>query len=243
MNATRRHAIGTAVAILCGVLWGLAAPAHAQSGKIGTVLGVPVADLENFRRANTTIGSDVFGGAVPANEVTVLHLSTVARAPINSAVATVSITQVGSGLKAWRVYFPQNGDGSISPLYRYINANDVFTNPRVVRGPSGTFVVQMDVRQESTGNFDLEGVRFMLLPIHTVGRIETENPNANLQVVHTQQTSNGFASFMIQLVAIDTDHARELKLPSDLTTSIQALNSNTAITTGNLAEVTVVEVR
>lgn len=242
-RSNRRRAIGMVAATLCGAVWALCAPVSAHADTIGTVLGVPLTELEAFRRANTAIGTDAFGGTVPANEVSVLHVSSVARAPINSAVATVSITQVGSGLKAWRVYFPRELDGTISPLYRYINANDVFTNPRTVRAGGGSLAVQMDVRQEHPGNFDLEGVRFMLLPIHAYARIQTENPNARIHVVHTQQTSNGFTSFMVQLVAVDIDHARELKIPKEMTATIQLLNSNLALTTGNLAEVNVVEVR
>src|SRR5688500_2727234 len=134
---------------LCGVLCASTA-AQAQPLRIGTVLGVPVNQLEAFRRANTSIGRGVGGDLVVPNEVTVLHLSAVAGEPIHTAIATVSITRSDNGQKAWRVFFPQNPDGSISPLYRLINAGDIFTNPRNLVTSAGA-VLQMDVRQPDTG--------------------------------------------------------------------------------------------
>jgi len=230
------------VLTVCGALWGAVAPAYAASGKIGTVLGIPLSELEAFRRANTIIGSGFYGERVPANDVAVLHISAVAGAPINQAVATVSITQQGSELKAWRVYFPERTDNAISPLYQYINARDVFTNPRSLITNVGR-VVQMDVRQENTGSFELDSVRFLLLPASAYGTLAVENPNARFQVVHSQVMTSNFGPFWTQLVAIDLDHARELMVPSSMTSMIQALNSNLNIGPGNLAGLSLAEVR
>jgi hypothetical protein len=210
--------------------------AHAQPLRIGTVLGVPLNQLDAFRRANTTIGSGVAGDGVPANDVTVLHLSAVAGAPINSAIATVSITRSDNGQKAWRVFFPQNADGSISPLYRLINPGDFFTNPRNLITTAGP-VLQMDVRQADTGSFDLDGVRFLLLPSFAYAGLQTENPNVRFQVVHTQQMTNNFGAFSVQLVAIDFAHAQELMVPSSMIGTVRALNSNLRTISGTLAEV------
>lgn len=246
MNATRYPARSRAgwmtVLTLCGALCAAATPAQAESLRIGTVLGIPVTELEAFRRANTIIGTGFFGERVPANDVVVLHISAVAGAPINSAVATVSITQQGTNQKAWRVYFPQRADNSISPLYQYINARDVFTNPRSLITNVGG-VLQMDVRQENTGNFDVEGVRFMLLPTSAYGTLAVENPSARFEVVHTQVMTSNFGPFLTQLVAIDLDSAQGLKIPISMTGTIQALNSNLSIGPGNLAGLALAEVR
>jgi hypothetical protein len=236
MNAKRRSnrsgAGWIAALTLCGALWSAAAPAQAQSGKIGTVLGVPLSDLESFRLANSVRGVDSFGQAVQPNDVTVLHISSDAGSPINGAVATVSITRQGTGLKAWRVYFPQSAGGGISPLYQYINAGDSFTNPRVVGG-----VVQMDVRQPNTGDFTVEDARFMLIPIHRVISLERENPGVQFAVVHAQQMASNFGPLGVQLIAVEESSAARLKLPSDLTSTLQALNSNINVGPGNLAQV------
>jgi hypothetical protein len=224
------------VLTLCGALCSAATPAQAESLKIGTVLGIPLSELEAFRRANTTIGSGFYGERVPANDVAVLHISAAAGAPINGAVATVSITQQDSDLKAWRVYFPSSGDNSISPLYQYINARDSFTNPRSLITNVGG-VLQMDVRQENPGSFDLDSVRFLLLPRSAYGSLQTENPRARFAVVHEQVMTNNFGPFWAQVVAIDLDHTQRLKIPSSLTGAIQALNSNLSIGPGNLAQV------
>lgn len=226
-----------ALLALCVACWAAAAaPAAAQTLRIGTVLGIPYSELEGFRRANTTIGSGFFGERVPPNDVTILHLSRWAGAPINSAIATVSITRRDNGQKAWRVYFPLDAGGAISPLYRFINANDVFTNPRMLITNVGA-VMQLDVRQESPGDFALEGMRFMLLPMHAYAHIQLENPSVRLTVVHTQQMSTGFGAFPVQLVALDAEQAENLKIPESMTSTIQALNTNLQIGPGNLAQV------
>jgi hypothetical protein len=217
-----------------GSLWGLTAPGHTQGLplKIGTVLGVPLNDLERFQQANATTGVDSFGQAVPPNEVTLLHVSPVASAPFNTAIATVSVTSTGpnSGSKAWRVYFPNNGDGTISPLYQQINADDVFTNPRVIGDPS-TGVVMMDVRQSDTGDFELDAMRFLLVRASDVPLLELENPAAQIVNVHLQQTAVSSQSAsdetqLVQLVGIDAAHASELMIPDELASEILALNTN-----------------
>jgi hypothetical protein len=237
MNGTRRSnrsAAGWIAALtLCGALGSAGTPAQAQTGRIGTVLGVPLNKLDDFRRANHSTGTDGYGHPVSPNDVIVLHVSPEVGAPINSAVATVSISQQGTSLKAWRVYFPQEADGSISPLYRYINPGDSFTNPRVLNGG----VVQLDVRQPNTGDFSVEDVRFILIPIHRIFGLVRENPKARFGIVHAQQLANTFG---VQLIAIDERSAARLRLPkppSDLTASILALNTNISVGPRNLARV------
>jgi hypothetical protein len=223
------------VLTLCGALWGAAASAFADT-RIGTVLGVPLAELDSFRRANTTTGSGFYGETVPPNSVSVLHVSSLAGAPINGAVATVSINRVDTGDKAWRVYFPRREDGTISPLYQYINAGDAFTNPRSLITGAGA-VIQMDVRQESAGDFFIDGVRFLLLPESFWSNLEIENPNASFTIVHRQLMTSNFGAFWVQLVAIDAEHARELKVPKGMESTVEMLNSNLTIGYGNLAQV------
>lgn len=223
----RRWGYWMALVTLCGTSLSLTTTAQAQNGRIGTVLGVPLNKLEDFRRANNSTGADAFGNLVQPNDVAVLHVSRQAGSPINSAIATVSITQRGTGLKAWRVYFPQETDGNISSLYRYINAGDSFTNPRVM-GNGG--VVQMDVRQPNTGDFFVEDMRFMLIPLNSVGAIDM-----NLQMVHAQRMPNNFGAFWVHLIAIGESRATELTIPTDMAGIIQTLNSNINVGPGNLA--------
>jgi hypothetical protein len=214
--------------------WGLAATAQAQTLKIGAVLGVPANDLEAFRRANDRSGVDLFGQLVPANDVTVLHIA--AGGLVGPTIATVSITERGSRAKAWRVFFPLREDGTISPLYQHINGSDLFSNPRIL-GSGNPPVAQMDLRQADTGDLDLEQTRFMLIPVSTFHRLEAENPRAKMSVVHVQRMGISPWDRWVLLVAIDAEHARELKLPGDLATAIQALNSNLSLGPGNLAAI------
>jgi len=218
---------------LCGMVCGLAATAHAQPMRIGTVLGVPVEDLTAFRLANDTAGSDIYGQRVPPNDVTLLHVSP-GSGLTGPTIATVSITQRGSGLKAWRVFFPLQSDGTISPLYQQINGRDVFTNAQIIRGSNGA-VAQVDVRQEHTGNFELDQMRFLLLPANTFYRLEAENPRANLVTVHLQRMPYNSWGTWVQLVAIDSESARELKIPEDMISQIRVLNSNVIVGSGTLA--------
>lgn len=216
---------------LCGALWGLAATAHAQQPRMGTVLGIPLYDLENFRQANNATGVDDFRQLVPSNDVTLLHVSSVAGPPFNTAIASVSITRRGpeSGLRAWRVYFPLRQDGTISPIYQQINAADHFSNPRIIAF-GDTAVMQMDVRQNDTGNPDLERTRFMLIPANSVPLLEMENPGTRFTIVHLQRTALGAREMWVQLVAIDREASSDLKIPSDtLAREIQALNTNVSI--------------
>lgn len=233
--SARARAGWMTVLTLCGVLCATTV-AQAQPLKIGTVLGVPVSELDSFRRANTTIGKGIAGDLVPANDVTVLHISSVAGEPIHSAIATVSITRSDNGQKAWRVFFPQNLDGSVSSSYRLINAGDVFTNPVHLVTRAGA-VVQMDVRQAPTEEIDMERVRFLLLPSFAYATLQNDNPKARITVLHTQQMTNNFGAFAVQLVAVDLDHARQLKIPSSLGGTIRALNTNLQPLGGSLAEV------
>jgi hypothetical protein len=240
----RRWGYWMALVAFGGACVSLTSVAQAQNGRIGTVLGVPFNKLEAFRLANETTGTDGFGHPIPPNDVAVLHLSTDAGSPINSAVATVSITQKGSGLKVSQVFFPPEADGGISPLYQFINAKDSFTNPRILSNG----VVQMDVRQTSPGTFLVEDVRFMLIPLDSISQLDTENRAAinrlvnagrtpRLESVHAQQMANSFGSFWVHLIAVDEELASELKIPGGLTSTVKALNSNISVGPGNLAQV------
>jgi hypothetical protein len=223
------------MAAVCGIVCSLAASAQART--IGTVLGVPADDLLNFRQANTTTGADLYGQTVPPNDVTVLHI-TPGSGMLGPAIVTVSITQRGSGLKAWRVFFPVRADGTISPNYQLINSGDVFTNPRFLRTGNGG-VMQMDVRQEYPGNMDLDQTRFLLLPVNSLYWLQTENPKARIEPVHLQRMPYGWGTW-VQLVAIDAQSARELKIPKTPATllgEISVLNSNVTVGFGNLASV------
>lgn len=237
MNVNRRsnrtHAHWMTLVTLGSMLCGLTATAGAQGSapKIGTVLGVPLDDLNDFRRANATTGVDGSRQSVPSNEVTVLHISNAA-ASINGPVATVSITTNGPlrGNKAWRVYFPMTGNGTISPLYQEINGNDIFRNPRII-GTGSEAVVMMDVYQPNTGDFSLDSMRFLLVPANQVSRLERENPKAKLVNVHLQRMAIGSRlardeSRWAQLVGISAESAREFKIPADLASEILSLNSN-----------------
>jgi hypothetical protein len=223
---------------LCGASLSLTTTAQAQNGRIGTVLGVRLGELPSFRLANSVRGVDAFGNVVQPNDVTVLHVSAVAGAPINSAIATVSVTQRFTGLKAWRVYFPRVGNG-ISPYYQYINGGDSFTNPRFFNNVG---VVQVDVRQPNTGSFLVENARFLLIPIHRIISLQRENPGATFEVVHAQRMASSFGSFWVQLVAVDESTATRLRVPTDLAVAIRVLNSNISVGPGNLASGTAIAV-
>lgn len=214
---------------LCSIVLGLGAAAQADSLQIGTVLGIPVGAVQSFRLANQTMGLDIYGGRVPPNDVTVLHICP-GSGLLGPNIATVSITQKGSGLKAWRVYFPLQSDGTLSPIYQQINGGDVFTNPRVLRAGSGG-VVQVDVRQADTGNFELDRARFMLIPTSTLYRLQAENPKATLVPVHLQRMPYNSWGTWVQLVAVDLNSARGLKIPEEMIVQIRVLNSNVTVGT------------
>lgn len=237
MNAercpSRARVHGLIAVTLCTMLGGLAASARADSIKVGTVLAVPLNELENFRLANSRTGRDFSGSLVPANDVTVLHVAP-GGGPFNTSIVTVSLTQKGSGLKSWRVFFPIRADSTISPLYQQMNARDSFSNVRIINNGIST-VAQVDVRQKDTGNVELENTRFMLLPLNAVFRLAVENPTARLSPVHVQYITIGSRSMWTELVGIDAGHARELKIPKEMTAEVEVLNSNITITPGNLA--------
>jgi hypothetical protein len=212
---------------------GLAATAHAQPNKIGTVLGIPADALSSFRIANQMTGTDGYGHPVPPNEVTLLHVSP-GSGLTGPTIATVSITQQGSGLKAWRVYFPLQSDGTLSPLYQQINGRDVFTNPRFLRVGAGG-VVQMDVRQDYPGDMDLEQTRFLLLPMNTLYLLEAANPKATLTPVHLQRMPYNAWGTWVLLVAVDAENARQLKIPEEMISQLRVLNSNVIVGSGTLA--------
>jgi hypothetical protein len=227
--------------LLCAALWQLTATAYAQFPKIGTVLGVPLADLDNFRRANTATGVDPLGQRVPPNDVTLLHVSPEAGPPFNTAIATVSVTSSVTGETTWRVFFPLRGDGTLSPLYEQINASELFANPRIIHTDTMD-VVQMDVYQRDlvrgdTSGLNLEAIRYLLVPDAGMDRLQTENPLAQITSVHLQRMPLGSQLLWVRLVAIDLRSASRLVLPGDLASTILALNSNVTLTSGNRASV------
>lgn len=225
---------GMIAVTLCTMLGGLAAlPAHADASGVGTVLAVPLNELENFRLANSRPGTDPFGNLIPANDVAVLHVAP-GGGPFDTSIVTVSLTQRGSELKSWRVFFPVRPDGTISPLYQQINVRDAFSNAQIIHNGVAT-VAKMDVRQQDTGNLQLDATRFVLLPVNSVYRLEAENPRATLTTIHVHRITIGSRSMWVELVGVDAEHARELKIPKNMTAEVQLLNSNITITPGNLA--------
>jgi hypothetical protein len=224
------------LATLCGLFCALTPAAHAQPARIGTVLGIPISDLESFRLANAASGVNSLCEVQRPNEITVLHVSPAAGSPLNTVIATVSITTADSGQKAWRVCFPMHGGGTISPLYNQINANDFFLNPRILDG-GNMAAVQVDVRQSSIRELELERARFLLVPATAVRRLESENPAARIAPLHLQRMAVGSQLLWVQLVAIDGASANELRLPSDLASEIQALNTNLTVTSGGVVKV------
>jgi hypothetical protein len=212
----------------------LTAAAHAQQTQTGTILGVPIAELERFRLANATEGVDSFGQPLLPNDVTVLHVSAAAGSPFNTEIATVSVTTRAGAQKAWRISFPLSGDGLISPLYAQINANDFFVQPRVIGSGHGA-ALQVDVRQNRTGSLPLESLRFLLVPADAVDRLASGNPRARLTTLHLQRSAVGSRLLWVQL--IDAEGASQFMIPGDLASDIQALNTNLTVTSGNLVRV------
>jgi hypothetical protein len=210
------------LATLCGALCALTTAAHANGAKVGTVLGIPTSEVENFRLANASTGVDSLGQRVPANAVTVLHES--------SGIATVSITSKLTGQKAWRVFFPASPGGTVSSVYQEINPNDFFTNPRVISGN----VVQMDVRQKDTGDVDLDSNRFLLVPANAgVYALQSANPRLKISRIHYQWMGMG-----VELVGIDRSTG-SINVPvGELARQLQALNSNISVDFGHEDDLT-----
>jgi hypothetical protein len=242
----RTRANWMTVVTLGGMLWGLAAPLHAQEQKIGTVLGVPLAELDRFEEANASPGLDRSGRLVPSNTVRILHVSPVAGSPFNTAIATVSVTLTEGGAKAQQVYFPLQANGGISPLYAQINAYDSFLNAEIVT-LGGRAVLQVDVHQDDPRNLDLSRTRFILVPADRVGSLEVTNPSVKFTSVHRQRISLGDNLLWVDLVAIDEGDASNILIPSvDLADAMLALNSNIVVqnsTGSSFYQVTTVAVR
>jgi hypothetical protein len=226
-HRTRAHWM--ALATLCGALWGPTPSAHGQNDRIGTVLGVPAADLDRFEEVNASPGVDRLGRLLLPNTVRLLHLSPRAGDPFGTEIATVSITVQGSGEKATSVYFPLDTNGGLSPLYMQINASDSFLNPTIVRAGNRA-ALRVAISQSDLPDLDLGRTHFLLVPADRVGSLEVTNPSVKFTGVHLQRTAIDGGPLWVELVAIDESNTSAIKIPSaDLAQAIMALNSNVVV--------------
>jgi hypothetical protein len=208
---------------LCGSLGSLTAVVHAQ--EIGTIVGVPVSELARFEQVNA-FPSRTGSLSLPALNLRLLHTSATLAAPFDTAIATVSLTLPTTGDPARQVSFPLTASNDISPLFRLINAWDVYSSPRIV-GTGNEAALQVDVSQPEVGKLLVSRNRFLLVPIERVGSLEATNSGAKLQSLHRQQASLGGHLIWVELVATE---AGTLSVPTtDLVNAILALNSNVEI--------------
>jgi hypothetical protein len=208
-----------------------AASAHAAEQAIGTVMGVPMWELESFIRANATPRVGPFGRTEPANDVRVLHVAP----EFNSAIATVALTQRGTSQPAASVYFPTFGNGTMARLYRQINAEDQWSFPQLI-GEGYTAVMKVTVQQPYTGSFVPGKTRFMLIPADALSEIVAANLPGRIRPVHRQRAHIGGGDMAVALVAIDpsgllasdtvTIRVPGQVYPVDLSRTIRSLNSN-----------------
>lgn len=236
---------------LCGALLGVGASAQAQERPIGTVVGVPMWELDAFLRANAVPGSEPRGGLLPANDVTVLHIAP----EFNSAIATVAVTRRGTGEAASSVYFPTFGNGEMSRIYRQINAEDDWSFPRLF-GEGFTAVVKVNMTQSPTGTYTPGRTRFVILPTEYLNEIVASNPVGKIRIVHRQRAQIGGGNRAVVLAAIDgssllASGAATVQVPTvsygqDLARLIRGLNSNVELqgldTTGS-GRATTIEVK
>lgn len=233
MNATRRpdrsRSRWLMVAALCGSLLGLAASAHAAEQSIGTVVGVPMWELDSFVRANAAPG-----GNRAANDVRVLHVAP----EFNSAIATVAVTQRGTGRAAEAVYFPTFGNGTMARLYRQINADDAWSFPQLL-GEGYSALVKVNVEQSYSGSYVPGKTRFMMVPWDALDEIVAANPPGQIRWVHRQRAHIGGGDIAVALMAIDpsgllatdtvTVRVPGQVYPLDLARTIRSLNANVTL--------------
>jgi hypothetical protein len=236
---------------LCGALLCAAPAARAAEEPIGTVVGVPMRELDAFLRVNAVPGTDERGNPLPANNATVLHVAP----EFNAAIATVALTRQDTGEPATSIYFPTFGNDTMSRLYRRSNAFDDWSFPRLI-GEGFTAIVTVDVLQPSTGSWTPGTTKFLLVPWANVSEILAANPARRLRVVHQQRSQIGGGDRHVALMAVDragllaSDGAAvqipARHYPADLGRLIRSLNRNVTLLgddiTGSLGETTI-EVR
>jgi hypothetical protein len=180
------------LATVCGVLCGLTISAFAAEQPIGTVVGIPAFDLDNFVRANTTPPS-----GEPANTVTVLNNSPEFATP----TFTVAVTQSSTGQPATTIYLPSYGSDSIPKIYQQINDRDILS--KVSKLGSGiTSILKVKVSQLSTGSYEPGQTRFLLVPLDALEAILDVNPDGTLARVHQQRTHVGAGNLAVELLAV-----------------------------------------
>jgi hypothetical protein len=213
---------------LWGALLSLTVLAQAQEQRIGTVVGVPLIELDAFAQANAMPGVDSFGRLLVPNSVRVLHVSR----EFNSGIATVAVTRRGSSQPAIGVYFPTYGNGDMSRLYEQINANDFWTHPQLF-GRGSQAVLKVNVVQQDPGTFVPGGTRFLLVPWASVNSIIAANRLANIRLVHNQRALIGAGNLNVELLAVDPSSALHLRIPDpDVARLILRLNPNVATQNG-----------
>jgi hypothetical protein len=213
-------------AAVCGMVLGLTIPARAAEQPIGTVIGVPMGELDGFVRANSMPGANH-----PANDVRVLHVAP----EFNSAIATVAVIQRENGHAAAAVYFPTFGNKTPSRIYRQINADDVWSFPLLI-GEGYSAVMKMNIEQPYTGDYVPGKTRFMIVPWEAINEIIAANPPGRLRLVHRQRAHIGAGDVAVALVAVDPSgllatNTVQVRIPAavfpnDLPRRIRSLNSN-----------------
>jgi hypothetical protein len=239
------------VLMLGSVLLGTAVAAQAAEQPIGTVVGVPMWELDAFLRANALPGNDAWGNVLPANSVTVLHVAP----EFNSSIATVAVTRQDTGQAAPSVYFPTFGNSDMARMYRQINAHDTWSPSRLV-GEGYTAVVEVEVVQLATGSWTPGRTKFMLVPAEQMVEIVAANPPGTIRPVHRQrsQIGGGGNDREVVLMAIDATSllasgAATVQIPSatiyplDLARLIRSLNSNVSLQDPGPGPMTTAEVR
>lgn len=218
---------------LCGSLLGFAASAEVETRSLGTVIGVPMEEMEGFMRANALPGKDSFGRFLPANNVTVLHVAP----EFNSSIATVSVTRKENGRPAPTVYFPTFGNPDMARVYRQINAFDAWSFPQLF-GEGYTSIVKVVIEQSNTGNYSPARTRFVSLPWESLPEIIGSNPAGRIRLVHRSRAHIGGGDRNVCLAAVEVDSAASdvatLQVPSgvygaDLGRLIRSLNTRVTL--------------
>jgi hypothetical protein len=185
--------------MLCGALLGVAASVQAAEQPLGTVIGVPMWELDAFRNANTSYG----------NDVRVLHRAPEFHTPILDIVS-VGVTRRDTGGPAGTLYFPTYGNRpngtqlDMSRMFRLINPYDSLF-PSFVIGEGHTAVVRVGVLQSATGSFDPVTTRFLKLPGEDLYEIIGMNPRGKIRLVHRQRAQIGGSNREVALVAIEAN--------------------------------------
>lgn len=262
MNATRcprrARANWKILALLGAAMLAFPAAAQAQEQPIGTVVGVPGWEFNDFVRVNASPGVDNFRRPLPANNVTVLHTAP----EFNSTIVTVAVTRQDSGQPARMVYFPTFGnrigpdDYVRSRIYDQINAFDNTWSRSQVFGLYHNAVLGMEIAQEYPGTWEPGKTRFLLVPWDAVGEILAVNPSVKMTLVHRQVAHIGGGDHVVQLLAIQANgrlatSTATARIPTripggGLVGQIQRLNPNVKVTSVDATgtyPITTIEVR